>query len=159
MTDLFPNLRAAIQADRARLLEALAVLDRTLAALDAVQSAAVPGIPVAGALDATVRANVVRPLGKPLGARPPRKTAKAARPAPTTDERGRERPAPFVARDEALLAQARKGPQEFAAMLAAMPHEPGQTADQRKTACSNALFRLKARKRLTTDAEGRYVIA
>jgi hypothetical protein len=59
-----------------------------------------------------------------------------------------------VARDAAMLALLKKGPQPFAALLEAMPSEPGQTADQRQRACSNGLTRLRMKKVITATKDG-----
>lgn len=156
MTDLFSASRAALEADRARLQQALAVVETALAAIGPIPEASV--VLATLARQPFVLVDELQ-LPKPLGARLPRPKKARRAPAPAVDSAGRERPANIVAREAALLAQVRKGPQGFAALLDAMPQEPDMGEVERRSACSNALFRMKTRKLIAQDQGGRYVIA
>lgn len=133
MSDLLSSVRAGLEAQRAELLSALKAIDTA----------------IAGLIGATLPAPDGRKAAPPA----------ARKPAPAVDAAGRPRPAHIVAREAALVAQARKGPTLFEGMLAALPKEAGQTEEQRRQACANALYRLKQRNVLDMDAEGRYVVA
>jgi hypothetical protein len=57
-------------------------------------------------------------------------------------------------RDKALLARLKKGPATTKELRAAMPEEPGLTADQYEKALSNALTRLRLKSQISAAENG-----
>lgn len=102
-----------------------------------------------------------RPAARKTPAHAPALGASSSGPVHTT-RAGMATPAPrdiVAARDEAVLARLRKGPAPFATLREAMPVEPELTEEQRTRACSNALTRLRGRKRIQSAGDGTWTLA
>lgn len=140
----WPHLLAAVTAERDALNQVIEILTKRFVRDDA------------GVVD--------EPRARKTRRTFPRTAKKAAKRKPKraiSTDRAVESAAPastdaVLARDAAILGALKKGPKAFAALLEAMPSEPGQTAEQRVRACSNGLTRLRLKSQVKASGEGQW---